>query len=268
MSATEATILTDDPANGIVSKALFIPLKREWFEAFKNGRKFREMRVYGPRWNEKTCFVGRRVVLSLGYGKQNRLTGTVIDFEKSQSAHAGSWAWEQIYGKGVKFSACIGIKLDEAPRDYQTPDAPWGEREGPSIIEGRAWFDHRQPMRRSYSCLGCRHLKVDPEWNSNRCAHPAMVAAHEVPQWVTQCDWALEERRNVSFHFCPVLNAARINHWPRCGSDWREGVDGMRRIREKEAAEMFSLRKPVDDYFAPSPWDDDGMNDPSSETAD
>jgi hypothetical protein len=260
MSATKAVISKDDPANGIVSKALFIPLKREWFEAFKNGRKFREMRPYGPRWNHKTCYVGRRVVISMGYGKQHRLNGTIIDFEKSQSAHRGLWAWDQIYGPDIKFSACIGIALDDAPEDYKTPDAPWGEREGPSIIEGRAWFDNRQPMRRNYSCLGCRHLKVDPEYNSNLCTHPTMVAKHEVPQWITQCDWALLDRRNFLFSSCPILNAARINHHPRCGADWREGVDAMRRVRPEEEKAMFSLRKPVDDYFAPSPWDEDGMN--------
>jgi hypothetical protein len=256
MCATEAIISPDTPANGIVSKALFIPLRRQWFEAFKSGRKFHEMRPYGPRWNEKTCFVGRRVVLSLGYGKHQRLTGTVIDFEKSQSAHQGVWSWEQIYGRDVKFSAWIGIKLDTAPEDYQTPDAPWGERDGPCIIEGRRWFDRKQPMVREYSCLGCRHLKVDSEYNSSRCAHPAMVAKHEVPQWITQCDWALPERRNFHFHSCPVLNVARINHHPRCGADRREGVDAMRRVRPEEEERMFSLRKPVDTYFAPSPWDE------------
>ena len=31
------------------------------------------MRVYGPRWNEKTCFIGRRATLSKGYEKGSRL---------------------------------------------------------------------------------------------------------------------------------------------------------------------------------------------------
>jgi hypothetical protein len=62
-------------------KPLFIPLYTEFYEEFKNGTKNIEFRAYGPRWNEKTCVVGRPVVLSKGYGKQNRLNGVVADFE-------------------------------------------------------------------------------------------------------------------------------------------------------------------------------------------
>jgi hypothetical protein len=55
------------------SKPLFIPLKREYFEAFAANKKTVEIRKYGPRWNERTCFQGRPVLLSLGYGKTQRL---------------------------------------------------------------------------------------------------------------------------------------------------------------------------------------------------
>lgn len=48
-------------------KPLFIPLKREFFQAFKAGEKVEEYRPEGPRWNARTCRVGRPVVLSLGY---------------------------------------------------------------------------------------------------------------------------------------------------------------------------------------------------------
>lgn len=62
-------------------KPLFIPLKREYFEMFARGEKTSELRLYGPRWNEKTCALGRAVVLSLGYGKQHRLTGCITGFQ-------------------------------------------------------------------------------------------------------------------------------------------------------------------------------------------
>jgi hypothetical protein len=62
-------------------KPLFIPLKTKYFEAFENGTKTTELRVYGSRWNEKTCYVGREVVLSKGYGKKSRLEGLVVDIE-------------------------------------------------------------------------------------------------------------------------------------------------------------------------------------------
>lgn len=55
------------------TKPLFIPLKGIYFDAFKTGRKAYEYRAYGPRWNERTCFTGRPVTLSRGYGKQQRL---------------------------------------------------------------------------------------------------------------------------------------------------------------------------------------------------
>lgn len=65
-----------------VAKALFIPLRRQYFDAFRSGTKSAELRRYGPAWNERTCVVGRLVTLSCGYGKQARLQGTVVAFEK------------------------------------------------------------------------------------------------------------------------------------------------------------------------------------------
>lgn len=49
-------------------KPLFIPLMTEYFEAFASGRKRFEYRVHGPRWNEKTCTVGRKAIIAKGYG--------------------------------------------------------------------------------------------------------------------------------------------------------------------------------------------------------
>lgn len=95
----------------LVAPPLFIPLRREWFTAFKDGSKRHEYRPYGPRWNEKTCFVGRKVTLSLGYGKQQRMQGQIISFEKSEEA-TQSDAWKSCYGgKDYRFAAVIGIRL-------------------------------------------------------------------------------------------------------------------------------------------------------------
>ncbi len=64
-------------------KNLFIPLKTEYYEAFVLYRcKQSELRLYGPRWNEKTCHVGRPVTLSKGYGKHSRAEGVIVDFIK------------------------------------------------------------------------------------------------------------------------------------------------------------------------------------------
>ncbi|GAB6178555.1 hypothetical protein JCM16814_34460 [Desulfobaculum senezii] len=59
---------------------LFIPLRREHFEAFARGDKTTEYRKPGGPWNEHTCPIGRPVTLSLGYGKAHRLRGTIKAF--------------------------------------------------------------------------------------------------------------------------------------------------------------------------------------------
>lgn len=66
----------------MTQRPLFIPLKAEYFEAFANGTKVYELRKYGKRWNEKVCTPGRGVVLSRGYGKERRLTGTITLFSR------------------------------------------------------------------------------------------------------------------------------------------------------------------------------------------
>ena len=69
---------------------LFVPLRSEYYEAFKAGKKTDELRIYGPRWNERTCAVGRAVVLSKGYGKKNRMTGRVWKFKRQHGSTFGS----------------------------------------------------------------------------------------------------------------------------------------------------------------------------------
>lgn len=69
-------------------KPLFIPLKTVWFRMFQSGEKDTEYRAYGPRWNERTCRIGRRVVVSHGYGKHERLNKTVRRFTKLHYARA------------------------------------------------------------------------------------------------------------------------------------------------------------------------------------
>lgn len=96
-------------------KALFIPLKREYFEAFLRGDKTEEYRKHGPRWNEGTCFIGRAVVLSLGYGKANRRMGTISNFYITRGSALQGYqriALRSCYGTIDIDVACIGIKLD------------------------------------------------------------------------------------------------------------------------------------------------------------
>ena len=93
-------------------KPLFIPLKAEYYEAFKNGSKTEELRIYGPRWNHKTCVVGRYVVLSKGYGKSNRMIGRICKFKKQHGTTFGSTyksSINDVYGTLDVYIACISI---------------------------------------------------------------------------------------------------------------------------------------------------------------
>jgi len=59
-------------------KPVFIPLKRQYFEAFQDGRKRIEYRKVGGQFTLRNCSPGRQVTLSLGYGTRSRLSGTVF----------------------------------------------------------------------------------------------------------------------------------------------------------------------------------------------
>lgn len=71
-------------------KPLFIPLKTEYFNQFKSGAKRSELRLKGKRWNEKTCFEGREVTLSKGYGKHERLSGVISGFRVKHGSTYGN----------------------------------------------------------------------------------------------------------------------------------------------------------------------------------
>ncbi len=93
-------------------KPLFVPLKKESYEAFKDGSKTEELRIYGSRWNHNTCQVGRDVVISKGYGKQNRMKGRLWRFKKQHGSLFGLTYREDIkavYGTLDVEIACISI---------------------------------------------------------------------------------------------------------------------------------------------------------------
>ena len=99
-------------------KPLFIPLKTEFYNKFLSGEKTEELRAYCARWNENTCVVGRKVVLSKGYGKKNRINGVIWKFKKQRGETFGSTYRESIkniYGTLDIDIACISIQLEHSP---------------------------------------------------------------------------------------------------------------------------------------------------------
>ena len=95
-------------------KPLFIPLKAKFFDQFKNGTKHNmtEYRQRNARWNAENCRIGRRVVLSRGYGKRHRLHGQIIGFHYDNLPASNIPGWLECYGTGGT-AACLKIKLDE-----------------------------------------------------------------------------------------------------------------------------------------------------------
>lgn len=93
------------------NKSLFVPLKTEYYEAFVSGEKDIEYRKYGPGWNERTCWVGRPVVISKGYGKQNRRTGIIRSFDIINGSTLPGDSVEKCYGTKDIQLAAIGIDL-------------------------------------------------------------------------------------------------------------------------------------------------------------
>jgi hypothetical protein len=101
-------------------KPLFIPLKRQYFEEFEQGKKQFEYRTYGSRWNEQTCLVGRRVIISLGYGKQRRTEGKIVSFDTCATPQLLP-GWSHCFGDSHFTAAVIGIRLNKKARPIVSP---------------------------------------------------------------------------------------------------------------------------------------------------
>jgi len=100
-------------------RPLFVPLKSEFYEAFASGIKSEELRRYGPRWNERTCRVGRAVLLSKGYGKSDRMVGVIDRFKKQHGSLFGSTyraSIQRVFGTLDLDIACIGIAVNHEAR--------------------------------------------------------------------------------------------------------------------------------------------------------
>lgn len=94
-------------------RPLFIPLKGKFFDLFVGGSKDTEYRLYGARWNERTCREGRAVILSRGYGKRHRLRGVIEAFwTDCIDAVPG---FRECYPRATHWNvaACIKIKVKQ-----------------------------------------------------------------------------------------------------------------------------------------------------------
>ncbi len=67
---------------------LYVPLKAEYFRAFAEGKKTVEWRKLAGKFNERTCYVGRKVTLSNGYSGA-RLYGHIVKLEFAVAEKVG-----------------------------------------------------------------------------------------------------------------------------------------------------------------------------------
>lgn len=86
-----------------MEKPLFVPLNGEHYDNFALGLKEFELRRGPQRWNAKTVYTGRPVIISRGYGKSKRLNGEVGAVFQSGSLlgllsrkYEGSELWKKI----------------------------------------------------------------------------------------------------------------------------------------------------------------------------
>ncbi len=92
-------------------KDLFIPLKREYYEAFERSDKDTEYRLPGGRWNAHTCRVGRWATLSLGYGKARRMRKKIASFEIRPLNGGAAVAFSDCYPGKPNMAACIRFEV-------------------------------------------------------------------------------------------------------------------------------------------------------------
>lgn len=100
---------------------LFLPLNAEHFDAFKAGTKPAEYRILGGKFNQQQIVQGRRVVLSRGYGKKDRMTGIIGQVQIKLFSALNEplrniliKIYGEKYGKELKekFIICFDIRID------------------------------------------------------------------------------------------------------------------------------------------------------------
>lgn len=103
-----------DPCGGVTTcpdgweKPLFVPLARQWYRAFAEGRKRIEFRPAGivvgrdgversSPWNARTCRLGRPALLSNGYHVAGRIPAVIESYSEHPDAGETTEAFDQIY---------------------------------------------------------------------------------------------------------------------------------------------------------------------------
>lgn len=159
-------------------KPVFLPLISKYYEAFKDGSKRSEYRLYGDRWNERTCRVGRPVTISKGYGKRNRIYAFVESFKRVQRCDLPpdiSALVEYIYA-GTKGDVAIITMTEPADK----PAEPYRPSSG---TEGHAF--------EASHCAKCIHrdLTTGDPLVDKACMIELNALAHEIGDKSYPSEW-------------------------------------------------------------------------------
>lgn len=133
------------------------------------------------------------------------------------------------------------------------PSIEFGERDGPCVVEYRDWWERGWPMRRAFSCLGCKHHHRNPEYRHSLCEHPAFIAKYGVHQNVADNNWWRLELAKVHAFSCPVLRLAGVQ--THCSfilptlMEGREPSKVYRKLFPNEEESIFSIPQRVPDYI-------------------
>lgn len=109
-----------------VTKPLFVPLNSEHYDNFHNGSKTFELRQGPKRWNSKTVYTGRQVIISKGYGKQNRMNGNIgytfrfcslFNLLFHDSTIAKGSLWRQIMPHADSFEQAFDLAKEIYPKN-------------------------------------------------------------------------------------------------------------------------------------------------------
>jgi len=134
------------------------------------------------------------------------------------------------------------------------PSVIFGSREGPCIVEYRDWWQRGWPMRRAFSCNGCRYHEQTPEFESHLCNHPDFIAKYGGHQNVAHNHWWRSKLADVHAFSCPELRKLGVDaHCPLPDPEkipGRAASKAYRRWFPNEEAEIFKIPQRVPYYVA------------------
>jgi hypothetical protein len=104
---------------------LFVPLNKQWYDLFKEGKKLWEIRAVGPRFNPKTVYTGRIVELRRGYAVKGALWGRIVDIAEMRDIYhlpkpilaealpidTENSLWDEINHYNTKYDNFIAFKI-------------------------------------------------------------------------------------------------------------------------------------------------------------